>query len=356
MDHDSALLDQLEAEFAASELDVLELEPLEPTIQSLLDKKTLKWIFVGGKGGVGKTTTSSCIATLMSKVRESVLIISTDPAHNLSDAFDQKFTKEPGLVKGFNNLYAMEIDPTQEIEEKDILGGSGDDFGGFKDLIGSIPGIDEAMGFAEVMRLVQSMQFSVIIFDTAPTGHTLRLLSFPSVLDKGIGKIMQLKNKFSGIFNQVSGMFGGGEGMNADDLTNKLEKTKAIIEEVNRQFQNSAMTTFVCVCIPEFLSLYETERLVQELTKYKIDVDNIIVNQVLFPKKGSDCSFCQCRVKMQQKYIKQIGDLYEDFHVIKLPLLEQEVRGKKDLENFAKLMQSSYEEVWKNETGSTKDL
>jgi arsenite-transporting ATPase len=352
----NSLLDQLEAEFAASELDLLELEPLEPTIQSLLDKKTLKWIFVGGKGGVGKTTTSSCIATLMSKVRESVLIISTDPAHNLSDAFDQKFTKEPGLVKGFNNLYAMEIDPTQEIEEKDILGGSGDDFGGFKDLIGSIPGIDEAMGFAEVMRLVQSMQFSVIIFDTAPTGHTLRLLSFPSVLDKGIGKIMQLKNKFSGIFNQVSGMFGAGEGMNADDLTGKLEKTKAIIEEVNRQFQNSAMTTFVCVCIPEFLSLYETERLVQELTKYKIDVDNIIVNQVLFPKKGSDCSFCQCRVKMQQKYIKQIGDLYEDFHVIKLPLLEKEVRGKEDLENFAKLMENSYEEEWKKETGSTMDF
>lgn len=87
----------------------------------------------------------------MSKVRESVLIISTDPAHNLSDAFDQKFTKEPGLVKGFNNLYAMEIDPTQEIEEKDILGGS-EDFAGFKELVGSIPGIDEAMGFAEVMR------------------------------------------------------------------------------------------------------------------------------------------------------------------------------------------------------------
>jgi arsenite-transporting ATPase len=355
MEHDS-LLDQLEAEFAASELDLLELEPLEPTIQSLLDKKTLKWIFVGGKGGVGKTTTSSCIATLMSKVRESVLIISTDPAHNLSDAFDQKFTKEPGLVKGYTNLYAMEIDPTQEIEEKDILGGGADDFGGFKDLIGSIPGIDEAMGFAEVMRLVQSMQFSVIIFDTAPTGHTLRLLSFPSVLDKGIGKIMQLKNKFSGIFNQVSGMFGGGEGMNVDDMTNKLEKTKAIIEEVNRQFQNSAMTTFVCVCIPEFLSLYETERLVQELTKYKIDVDNIIVNQVLFPKKDSECSFCHCRVKMQQKYIKQIGDLYEDFHVIKLPLLEQEVRGKQDLESFAKLMEKSYEEEWKKETGGSMDF
>jgi len=243
----------------------------------------------------------------------------------------------------------MEIDPTQEIEEKDILSQGnigGDEFQTFKDLAGSIPGIDDAMAFAEVMRLVQSMQFDVIIFDTAPTGHTLKLLSFPAVLDKGIGKIMQLKNKFSGIFKQVSTMFGGE--VNTDDMTSKLEKTKTVIEEVNRQFQNPALTTFVCVCIPEFLSLYETERLVQELTKFRIDVDNIVVNQVLFPAKDSDCNFCKCRVKMQQKYIRQINVLYEDFHVVKLPLLEKEVRGKEDLEKFAQMLVKSYEEEWKN--------
>jgi arsenite-transporting ATPase len=295
---------------------------------------------------VGKTTCSCCIATQLAKVRRSVLIISTDPAHNLSDALCQKLSKSPTPVNGYDNLFAMEIDPTQEAEEKEIFHSSTDnEF--FKELAYSIPGIDEAMSFAEVMKLVQSMRFDTIVFDTAPTGHTLRLLSFPTVLDKGLGKIMKLKNQFSGLFSQLQNMMSGTQ-TNADEMQDKMEHTKKIIADVNEQFRNPELTTFICVCIPEFLSLYETERLVQELTKYKIDVDNIIINQVLFPDKGSGCGFCNARVNMQQKYINQINDLYEDFHIIKLPMLKHEIRGKDQLETFSRWMLNSYEDFWKN--------
>ncbi|KAK2754022.1 Golgi to ER traffic- protein [Arachnomyces sp. PD_36] len=333
---------------------------LEPTLQSLLDQSSLRWVFVGGKGGVGKTTTSCSLAIQLAKVRKSVLLISTDPAHNLSDAFGQKFGKEARLVDGFDNLSAMEIDPNGSIQDLLAAGGGGaggeggegggDDpmaglgIGGMmQDLAFSIPGVDEAMSFAEVLKQVKSLSYEVIIFDTAPTGHTLRFLQFPTVLEKALAKLSQLSTQFGPMLNSVLGARGGlPGGGNLDDILGKMESLRETIAEVNTQFKDADLTTFVCVCIAEFLSLYETERMIQELASYGIDTHCIVVNQLLFPKEGSGCDQCNARRKMQKKYLDQIEELYEDFNVVRMPMLVEEVRGKEKLESFSDMLVHPY--------------
>ncbi|PSR97030.1 anion-transporting ATPase-like domain-containing protein [Coniella lustricola] len=328
-------------------------DSLEPTLQSILDQRSLRWIFVGGKGGVGKTTTSCSLAIQLAKVRRSVLLISTDPAHNLSDAFSQKFGKEARLIDGFDNLSAMEIDPNGSIQ--DLLAGQGDDAAAGQDAMGgmggmmqdlafAIPGIDEAMSFAEVLKQVKSLSYETIIFDTAPTGHTLRFLQFPSVLEKALAKVSQLSSQYGPLLNGFLGSQGGAlpNGQNLGEMMEKLESLRATIGEVNTQFKDEALTTFVCVCIPEFLSLYETERMIQELASYGIDTHSIVVNQLLFPKAGSECEQCNARRKMQKKYLDQIEELYDEFNVVKMPLLVEEVRGKEKLEKFSEMLVKPY--------------
>mmetsp|Transcript_31597 Transcript_31597/g.30908 ORF Transcript_31597/g.30908 Transcript_31597/m.30908 type:complete len:198 (+) Transcript_31597:325-918(+) len=188
-------------------------------------------------------------------------------------------------------------------------GDSGIGYGFLKELMSTIPGIDEAASFGEVMKSLDNYNFDLIIFDTAPTGHTMRLLNFPNILQKGLMKLIELKEKFGPMINKFQGMMSGGkmDAVAKEDAQKKLfmalDDTKKKIEDINSQFQDPELTTFVAVCIPEFLSLYETERLAIELAKFNIDIHNIVINQVIYPAKDLPCKSCIARRKMQDKYI-----------------------------------------------------
>ncbi|VDO01743.1 unnamed protein product [Rodentolepis nana] len=260
----------------------------------------------------------------------------------------------------------MEIDPNLNVTEleEDVAGSeeasrSADLRRTMSSLMNAIPGIDEYMSYTEVFRLVRSLDYSVVVFDTAPTGHTLRLLAFPELVESGMNKLMRIKNSIAPMLNQMMSFLGvGGQGgvLPPEEFSQAIEERLPIVKEITRQFKDASQTTFVCVCIAEFLSMYETERLVQALAEQEIDIRNIIVNQLLFPNLENkddkslmeldvptDCTMCKARHRIQSKYLEQILDLYDDMHVIQLPQLEQEVRGKERICAFSKYLLSSFE-------------
>jgi arsenite-transporting ATPase len=106
------------------------------------------------------------------------------------------------------------------------------------EILGSIPGIDEASSFGAIMKSLDQYKFDVIIFDTAPTGHTLRLLDFPRILDKGIKKLIELKEKFGGMLSNMGGMMGQGQGVDPEAMQKKmfesLDGMKTKVEEINK--------------------------------------------------------------------------------------------------------------------------
>ena len=104
-------------------------------------------------------------------------------------------------------------------------------------------------------------------------------------MESAIGKLLDLKNRFQGLLTNVTAMMGPGGADGVEQMIQKLEQLKGLIDQVHNQIKDPEKTTFVCVCIPEFLSIYETERLVQELSKSEIDTHNVVVNQVLFPTR-----------------------------------------------------------------------
>ncbi|MBD3350193.1 MAG: AAA family ATPase [Candidatus Lokiarchaeota archaeon] len=315
------------------------------SLKELFEMESLHFVLFGGKGGVGKTTSAAAAAIWAAEnLSKKILIISTDPAHSLGDSLGQIL--EPGVITEINdieNLWGLEISPEMEQSElSNVLSMMPEDelpLGQeMSELAGlNPPGIDEALAFGKVLEFIDNSDYDLIIFDTAPTGHTLRLLSIPDMLSGWMGKLIKFKLKIGKLFGALKSVFKKNPDRDSDLEGNPLESIihlKESIEKAKSTLMDPDKTSFIICTIAEIMSIYETERLLSYLLEYQIPTDRILVNQ-LYPR-NIECKFCQMRREMQQENLKQIKDLYANSHdIIEIPLFDSEIRKKEGLKKYS---------------------
>ncbi|MHA1195730.1 MAG: ArsA family ATPase [Promethearchaeota archaeon] len=314
----------------------------------------LSILMFGGKGGVGKTTCASSSAIWAADMGRNVLIISTDPAHSLGDSLGLELIQgELTPVPGVDKLTALEINPRADMKEvSTLIGGSPVDEMNLDGILGSLPimddikdisslsppGIDEAMALMKLLEFIETEhEFDLIIFDTAPTGHTLRFLNLPETLSTWIGKLIKMRLKLGKFFGAFKRLFSGSD-KEEDRSLEILEKLNEAILRAREDLTDPTKNSFIVVMIPEEMAITETGRLLNELIKYEIPADNIIVNQ-LYPEGANLCDFCRARQKMQERNLIKIESIFKEKmgkNIIKLPLFNDEIRG---IENLRKLHQ-----------------
>lgn len=250
-----------------------------------------RYIFFSGKGGVGKTTMACATAIHYALHGRKTLIVTTDPASNLADVFEQEIGHKESPVRGIGNLHAMEIDPdeaTREYKERII--------GPFReimpdDVIASLeenlsgPCTTEMASFDRFIDFMGTDEYEIIVFDTAPTGHTIRLLELPVDWSKHIEESAQ-----------GSGQTCLGPVQSLQDSKDKYDRATALLKDTGR-------TDFIFVMRPEELSLYETLRASRELETIGIRSGEIIINGIL-PKDVCDIEFFRKKYEAQQSVIK----------------------------------------------------
>lgn len=303
---------------------------------SNLSHKNLQFVLFGGKGGVGKTTMASASAVHLAKARKT-LIFTTDPAPSLGDSLEQKLSNEPVKVIGVENLWAMEIDA--KIVLKEFKEEYGDDIldilneGTYlsneetKEIFSlDIPGLDEVMGLKKITDFMNSKEYDLYIVDTAPTGHTLRLLALPELLDEWIKFLASLRWRYHYMVERFSGKE---KIEKADEFLLTMKKT---VKKVRGLLQDPEKTEFIVVTIPEAMGVLETEDLIKDLKKTHIPTSHIIINNI-FPE--SKCDFCKSRRKNQEQYINEIKKKFSNFDISEIILKPEEIKGIKNLKSLA---------------------
>lgn len=310
-----------------------------------------RYLFFGGKGGVGKTTAASATALyLLNKLKqkESILLFSTDPAHSLSDSLDVKIGNRLVEVKQLRGvrLFAYEMDASlalerfreahgkvlAEIAERGTLLDEED----IKELLSlSLPGLDEVMSLFELSELDREGKYAHIVIDTAPSGHTSRLLRLPEVFARMVKALDLMGDKH----RYIMAHFARRKPV-ADEVDLFLRDLSQRIESVRNLLHDHEQTSFTLVTIPEAMSVRETERYLELLREQGVPVRDLIVNRV--EQEHEDCRYCRARVLSQRPWLKQIAKSFSALRPHYVPLQPKEVRGMDDLKKIGKL-------IWEDE-------
>ena len=303
----------------------------------LLDKRIL---FFGGKGGVGKTTCAAAVALAASREGQRVLLVSTDPAHSTSDIFERRFTREEREI--LPNLHGLEIDADfeagryiAEVKEQvakmfspAMVGAASRQI----DLAAAMPGVGDVALFDRLTTIVaaRNSAYDLVVFDTAPTGHTVRLLQMPEMLSTWIEALTAQRRR--AVERDAILRDDGGE-EEADPIVAALERRRDRLDAVRRRLVEHRDTSFVLVLIPERLPIEETSRAAGALAEAGIEVGAVVVTRVLPDGLGGE--FYAARRRQEDVYRREIDHRFKTMDRIVITQLESDVYGLNRLERIS---------------------
>lgn len=307
-----------------------------------------RYLFFGGKGGVGKTTAASAAALSLldsAKGDERILLFSTDPAHSLSDSLDLEVGDHVREVarQGRARLYACEMDAARalerfkaehratlhEIAERGTLLDE-QDVNQLLDL--SLPGLDEVMALFELSEFDRAATYQRVVVDTAPSGHTSRLLRLPEVFTHMLSALDRMADKHRYIIAQ----FARGGRVREDEVDLFLRDLGERITRVRAMLYDGERASFTLVTIPEAMSFEETARYFKLLESEGVPVTDLIVNRV--EREHGGCRYCRARAASQKPWLKKIGREFKGLRMRVVPLMPEEVRGPNALRRFGRVV------------------
>ena len=281
-------------------------------------------LLFGGKGGVGKTTTSTSTAVTLADAGLKVLLVSSDPAHSTSDSLGVQLSSSPTEVEGVEGLWGLELDPEARIGDhipklnETLSPFMGDESMDMNPSEMVLPGLDEAMAFDELLKHLENPDWDVIVFDTAPTGHTLRFLALPEIIEKWADKIIKMHRMTGGI---RALMFGAKEG---EKMREELEKFRRRVLHVRRILCDPDVTRFTLVTIPEKMGVNETIRAHESLSEFKLPVSGCIINRLT---PDLDHEFIQTRREHEKENIRQLRKGLPEIHIHESNLQDSDIHG-----------------------------